>query len=186
MSLHYAPPARPEDIIHFGTLGMKWGVRNGPPYPLDQHAYSSKSPRIEDGNSYIYKKGTIVGRFGDYSVNDPVYLFTNESDRKVYQKGYGKNEYKFKLVKNLKIPNVVEAVTQLYNYTKDPEVLNNPYYYWKDTINLGLGGEIHDGFIKYMKKKGYDGLPDVRNAGSVSEDPIYVFQPKKFLKKLKI
>lgn len=49
----------PEELYHEGRLGMKWGRRNGPPYPLGASQLSaaekkeggvSKSAKIRDGN----------------------------------------------------------------------------------------------------------------------------------------
>lgn len=31
----YRPPIRPYELYHHGVKGMHWGIRNGPPYPLD-------------------------------------------------------------------------------------------------------------------------------------------------------
>ncbi|MCI8992256.1 MAG: hypothetical protein HFG80_05935 [Eubacterium sp.] len=34
---------RPDELYHHGIKGQKWGVRNGPPYPIDR---SSKRDTI--------------------------------------------------------------------------------------------------------------------------------------------
>ena len=38
---HYRFPSAAE-LYHYGVKGMKWGVRNGPPYPLDKSKKSGK------------------------------------------------------------------------------------------------------------------------------------------------
>ena len=178
----YQRPLRPDELMHYGVKGMKWGVKNGPPYPLNQE-YSKTSPKQETKNGdYIYKKGTVVGRCGEPYFDNPLYLFTNEKDREVYKRNFGDKEYKFRLTKNIKTPNKVSQIVELYNYTKDPEVLNDPFEYWKDTINTF--GPTADGYFKHMKKKGYDGLVDIRNAGVISDDPILLLNPKKHLKEV--
>lgn len=33
---HYSKPTLDECLAHHGIRGQKWGVRNGPPYPLKE------------------------------------------------------------------------------------------------------------------------------------------------------
>lgn len=50
-------------LAHHGVKGQKWGVRNGPPYPIDK---SSESGKIENGSKSI----TVSrNKFTDYALN---------------------------------------------------------------------------------------------------------------------
>lgn len=45
-----------EELYHHGILGMKWGVRNGPPYPLDTSQYSGKEKKLAEYANKEVKK----------------------------------------------------------------------------------------------------------------------------------
>ena len=49
---HYSKPSLDEYLAHHGIRGQKWGVRNGPPYPLGEkdHSASEKKP---DGRNLL-------------------------------------------------------------------------------------------------------------------------------------
>lgn len=60
----------PDELFHHGVEGQKWGVRNGPPYPLERKrvAKSGKSGKLEDIN--IHR--SLGARALNYSVLDPL------------------------------------------------------------------------------------------------------------------
>lgn len=45
-------PKRPEDICHYGVDGMHWGVKNGPPYPLDKSISTDKNLKNKPDDKY--------------------------------------------------------------------------------------------------------------------------------------
>lgn len=170
-----------EELYHYGVKGMKWGVRR----KTINTTLTQNTPKLKDSNGdYIYKKGTVMGRYGKQKLdNVPMYLFTNEKDKQVYKKRMGGEEQKFVLKKTIKIPTETNQLIELYKYTKDKRVIQDPYYYWKENINQG--GKIADGYFKHMTNLGYSALVDVRNSGIVSDDPIILLHPKKYLDEVK-
>lgn len=172
-----------DHLIHHGIKGQKWGIRRTP----EQlgHKMSNESPKIKlDNGDYLYKKGTVVGRFGEKLFgNEPTYLYTNKKDRDVYENRIGGTEYTYKLKKSVRVPDENKQFIELFKYTGDTAVIEDAYTYWKENINQG--GKIADGYFKYMQSLGYDALVDSRNAGVISNDPIILLNPKKCLKEVK-
>jgi len=168
------------ELYHHGILGQKWGKRNGPPYPLSDDIFTTESPKIKlKSGDYLYKKGTTVGHFGDYDTKYPIYLYTNQKDRGVY-KDFRSGDHIFKLRNTVRVPDEVTTLLELYKFSgKNDLVMNHPYDYWKDTIDQG-----NYDFFRYMKLKGYDGVPDIRDMGLYSDDPLILFNPRKTLKEI--
>lgn len=42
---HYSKPSLDECLAHHGIRGQKWGVRNGPPYPLGEKDHSASEKK---------------------------------------------------------------------------------------------------------------------------------------------
>ena len=106
-------------IAHHGIKGQKWGVRNGPPYPIEDK---------------VLKKGTVLGNVSAYK--DPIgfssknkrwmyfYNPNDEWDKKVYEgpfsyylkkryRQYGDviiKKYRYETVRDLKMPTYKERI----------------------------------------------------------------------------
>ena len=115
-------------LKHHGIKGQQWGVRRGPPYP------------IEDT---VLRKGTVLSSVSGYnpssqslydSMGRPKYLYNpkDEHDRKVYEGAFsmyllkykGANfvyKHKYEVVKDLKMPTKqqrLDEFSKLYNDKK--------------------------------------------------------------------
>lgn len=132
-------------LAHYGVKGQKWGVRNGPPYPIEDK---------------VLRKGTILSSVSTkldpekIAARDKKWMYfynqDDEWDKKVYEGAFatylqdyrsaGRQvvaRYQYEIVKDLKMPNKSER----YNAFKTILNENN-----KETIN-----DIKD-YQKYAKE----------------------------------
>ena len=188
-----------DSLAHHGIKGQRWGVRrfqnpDGTLTPEGKARYSATSPKKQLSNGdYLYKKGTIVGRFGsdnNWDKNsDITYLFTNKKDREFYSNRIGGDELIYKFTKDVKMPSLSKQYSDLLDFVKHDKSINDQYEYakedpfnfWKDNINQG--GYVADRYYSSMKSKGYDALIDFRNFG-MSEDPIIIISPNECIKQM--
>lgn len=95
-----------DDLEHSGRLGMKWGVRNGPPYPLGEDQMSAAEKRLALGKRYV-GANVYVMRNGDRVST----ALTNISDVNKYE--VTKRHFKSKLVSALsKLLPVYDSVAE--------------------------------------------------------------------------
>lgn len=136
----YQRPLRPDELMHHGRKGQKWGVRNGPPYPIDdkvlakgtrlnsvtgafdphQHPEEYKNPINQLNFLRKYVTDLYIGH------NDKwVYTYRpdDKHDKNVYEGPFAKYlimgrgaevvlRHEMETVKDLKMPNKAERVKE--------------------------------------------------------------------------
>ena len=122
------------DLYHHGVKGQKWGVRNGPPYPLDEDANGYKI--YGDGRIEI-PKGTklqrLVGKNTKQDLAGMLYAsFTANDNARYIVKIGGKGLFgggrdtllTLTAKKDLKSPSAKEAATTFFEMLRDNPKLN--------------------------------------------------------------
>lgn len=118
-----------DSLAHHGILGQKWGIMNGPPYPLDYEAHSKKEKKLNskgriDGKANTSGSGKKSSKSNVTSIKSK--SKTNASSKSESKEGEKKHltEKQKKIIKGVAIGAGVAAVVGLsaYAYYKNPAV----------------------------------------------------------------
>lgn len=114
-------------LVHHGVKGQQWGVRNGPPYPIEDKVLKKGTKLNSVSARYISSK--------DY-MNNGNWMYTyrkdEEWDNQVYKGPFAQylatyrgaqwiKEHQFETIKDLKMPTKNERVSEFKNMLKDPK-----------------------------------------------------------------
>lgn len=150
-------------ICHHGIKGQKWGIRNGPPYPIEDK---------------VLKKGTILSSVSTklnpekIAARDKKWMYfynqDDEWDKKVYEgafatylQDYRNNgrstvaRYQYEIVKDLLMPNKKErydAFKMILN-ENNKETINDLKDFQKYATNAVRNGNSNPSYKKYSKLK---------------------------------
>lgn len=65
----FKKPVYHSELCHYGVKGMKWGIRNGPPYPIDQKKVVKSGEGDKINDIHIYR--SVGAKSLNYEVLDP-------------------------------------------------------------------------------------------------------------------
>lgn len=85
-------------LQHWGILGMKWGKRNGPPYPLSSsqmNASERRQKKLKDNVSKQEKKNKKVKEMSDEELNSSINRMRKEREYQELSKSSITNGKKF-------------------------------------------------------------------------------------------
>lgn len=146
-------------IQHHGVKGQKWGVRNGPPYPIEDKVLK-KGGRLASMSTQ-YKSGTEYKNNGRWMYT---YNPDDEWDSSVYKGPFVKYkilyqgakfavEHQYEVVKDLKMPTKkerIDAFVDLYSKNKDM-VLKDLGTVYDQLQEAGVSLQVKGGNIVNMR-----------------------------------
>lgn len=119
------------ELYHYGRLGQKWGVRNGPPYPID-HTVLRKGTKLNSVSGDPFGLTADTKRYLLRKQKEWLYTYNPEDswDSAVYKGPFSQylalgrgakfvREHEFEVVKDLKMPTKAERIAEFKNLLSD-------------------------------------------------------------------
>lgn len=133
-----------EYLQHWGILGMKWGQRNGPPYPLSTSKMnSSEKKQINKSKKPINGRPKSVKEMSDEELDTKLKRLRKEDEynRLTSPKAQNKSDAQKNIEKMLLLPIFAGATWAISTASKD--LAQSGYAYIKDVLeNLDLAKEM--------------------------------------------
>lgn len=130
-----------DELYHHGIQGQKWGVQNGPPYPLDYNDHSDKEKRLMKKDARKLQK----------RINESEKIYAHKSVSARHNKAKA-DDYNFKGLKTEKLVDINKAEMYYKAYMRDMTDRNKAEEYTNSIIK-----EIMDkGYGLYSLNKLYD------------------------------
>lgn len=164
------------ELKHHGVKGQKWGVRNGPPYPIEDTvlkkgtklntvAFSKRddaTSMIRLGNPEIYRKQKGAN-------NQWMYTYNNDHDQQVYKGAFatalvrykGANyldEHKYEVVRDLKMPTKKQRIDEFVElYNNNQRIVKNDLKNMQKRLkNKNIGDEEEKDKYQNFDSKHFD------------------------------
>lgn len=202
----YQRPLRPDELMHYGVKGMKWGVRRyqNPDGTLTSAGKSRRKYQNEtrpinenpDSDTYTLKRGTKMYRMSGSSTEEGPgrkYASFLSDDRETYNSSFNglsldsKYEHTLIAADNLKVAKGRTVLKELMKYNGDKrlkditcikEDIDTFSYIYNKGISVCFTSNDKKDFLKKMSKK-YDVIVDLEDLYSKAMQPIIILNDKK-------
>lgn len=120
-----------DELYHHGIKGQKWGVRNGPPYPIEDKVLAkgtkinhvSRIPNTKEGSEYLRNAGHPLYVFRKDEKYDSAVYKGPFSYGKILQTGQVIYEHQYEVVEDLKMPTSKERIDEFVKqYTDNKKI----------------------------------------------------------------
>ena len=181
------------ELYHHGIQGQKWGVRNGPPYPLD------RDYKVVNKKQTMWRTGSFTSNFMNrkytyVNVCEDAYDHYMQTEGLIETTNSVEALYEMKPKKDLKIAKL-DKVADIVLGMNNKKRTNNVVLDLKKIDNSYIDGMFGENkkfnnLISVLEKQGYDGMEDpVDGTNELQEKkPIIstvIFNPNKNIKIVK-